>query len=128
MSDPTAGRPPGYLDLDDQRLGYDTYHGSTGVPPGSTSAGEPIRHEQAVQDGPRLRRAETRDKEKSRLRQHEQGLGALRSMRITHMAPRIQQGLGRQVQAPIKKPAFGDEDDGENEDDEEVREQSPQYF
>ena len=41
-------------------------------------------------------------------------------MRITHMTPRMQQGLWRQVEAPIKYPAFGDEDDGENDDDEEV--------
>jgi hypothetical protein len=52
MVDATAGRPSGTLDLDDQRLRYDAYHGSTGLPPGSTSTGEPIQHEQAVQGGP----------------------------------------------------------------------------
>ena len=60
-----GGRPLGTLDLDDQRLRYDAYHGSTGLPPGSTSAGEPIQHEQAVQGGKRLRKTEMRAKEKS---------------------------------------------------------------
>jgi hypothetical protein len=43
------------------------------------------------------------------------------------MTPRMQ-GLVRQAQAPIKKPALGDEGSGEEDDDEEVAEQSPQYF
>ena len=34
----------------------------------------------------------------------------------------------RQAQAPIKKAVLGDEDSGEEDDDEEVNERSPQYF
>jgi hypothetical protein len=55
-----------------------------------------------------VRRTELKVKGKTSFPQHEQGLGALRSNRITHMTPRMQ-GLVRQAQAPIKKPALGDE-------------------
>jgi hypothetical protein len=119
--------PPASLDLEDMRLRYDAYHGSTRLPPGSTITGEPIQHEQAVQGGTRLRRMEMRLKEKSNFQQHEQGLAELRSNRITHMTPRLP-GVVRQAQAPIKKAVLGDEDSGEEDDEEEENEQSPQYF
>ena len=108
MSGQEGRVPPAHLDLDDTRLRYDTYHGSTGLPPGSKSAGEPIQHEQAVQGGLGLRRAESRVIEKSRIQQHDQGLGASRSSRITHMTPKMHQGSVRQVKAPTKKAAFGE--------------------
>ena len=54
-------------------------------------------------------KTEIRAKVKSSFQQHEQGLGALRSNRITHMTPGIP-GVVRQAQAPIKKPVLGDED------------------
>eukprot|EP00966_Prymnesium_polylepis_P141428 3265936-Prymnesium_polylepis.2 len=73
--------------VDDQRLRYDAYHGSTGLPPGSTSAGEPNQHEQAVQRGTRVRLTELKVKGKTTFSQHEQGPRALRSNRITHMTP-----------------------------------------
>ena len=109
------------LDLDDMRLRYNAYHGSTGFPPGSTSAGQPIQHEQAVQGGTRLRKTELRLKDKLSFQQHEQGLGALRSNWITHMTPRIP-GVVRQAQAPIKKAALGDEGSGEEDEEEEETE------
>ena len=73
---PRGTSPVGTIGLDDKRLRYDAYHGSTGLPPGSKtkSAGEPIQHEQAVQGELGLRRAENRANEKSRIQQHDQGL------------------------------------------------------
>jgi hypothetical protein len=66
-------------------------------------------------------------KEKSSAPQHEQGLGALRSNRITHMAPRLP-GVVRQAQAPIKGAAPGDEGSGEEDDEEEETERLPHFF
>ena len=128
MSGQEGRVPPAHLDLDDTRLRYDTYHGSTGLPPGSKSAGEPIQHEQAVQGEIGMRKAENRVNEKSRNQQHDQGLGASRSSRITHMTPKMHQGLARQVNAPIKRTGFGEADNVESDDEEEVHERSPQYF
>ena len=62
MADREDRVPSVTLDLDDMRLRYDAYHGSTRLPPGSTSTGEPIQHEQAVQGGTRLRKTEMRPK------------------------------------------------------------------
>ena len=45
----------------------------------------------------------------SSFQQHDQGLGAPRSNKITHMTPGIP-GAVRQAQAPIKKPVLRDED------------------
>ena len=101
MSGQEGSAPQSLLDLEDTRVRYDTYHGSTGLPPGSKSAGEPIQHEQAVQGELGMRKAENRVIEKSRNQQHDQGLGALRSSRITHMTPKVTQGLARQVNAPV---------------------------
>ena len=89
--------------------------------------GEPIQHEQAVQGELGMRKAENRVIEKSRNQQHDQGLGALRSSRITHMTPKMHQGLARQVNAPIKRTGFGEADNVESDDEEEVHERSPQY-
>ena len=121
MADREDRVPSVTLDLDDMRLRYDAYHGSTRLPPGSTSTGEPIQHEQAVQGGPRLRKTEMRTKAMSSFQQHDQGLGAPRSNKITHMTPGIS-GVVRQAQAPIKKPVLGDEDSGEEDEDEDETE------
>ena len=63
----------------------------------------------------------------SSFQQHDQGLGAPRSNKITHMTPGIS-GVVRQAQAPIKKPVLGDEDSGEEDEDEDETERSPQFF
>ena len=63
----------------------------------------------------------------SSFQQHDQGLGAQRSNKITHMTPGIS-GVVRQAQAPIKKPVLGDEDSGEEDEDEDETERSPQFF
>ena len=57
----------------------------------------------------------------SSFQQHDQGLGAPRSNKITHMTPGIS-GVVRQAQAPIKKPVLGDEDSGEEDEDEDETE------
>ena len=128
MSGQEGRAPQSLLDLEDTGVRYDTYHGSTGLPPGSKSAGEPIQHEQAVQGELGMRKAENRDIEKSRNQQHDQGLGALRSSRITHMTPKVTQGLARQVNAPVKRTGLGEAENVDSDEEQEVHERSPQYF
>jgi hypothetical protein len=96
------------------------------------SRGEPIQHEQG---GTRVRKTEMRLKEKSSFPQHEQGLGALRSSRITHMTPSPRMpgccasGAQRHKRPSGKRPSeMRVGGSGEEDDDKDETERSSHYF